>query len=217
MERVRRIVTRSGGGYRGKFPSRKLMRAVHYQSLLERDAILHLEYHPSVLAYQEQPCVVTYYDAEQNPRSYYPDFQAILVTGEDLFIEVKPAEKLERGRTKAKLERVAVRFDELKQRYRVWTQREIRRAPLIQNLKSLHAANRPVGKSAVPHHVIAGLRDEAASFELSELVGRIGSEAGVHRLIAAGVFQANLELPMTATTRVWTRWSKENQDDPFSL
>lgn len=217
MERVRRIVTRSGGGYRGKFPSRKLKRAVHYQSLLERDAILHLEYHPSVLVYQEQPYELTYYDAEQRARSYFPDFLAVLVTEEQVYIEVKPEEKLGHRRVREKLARVAVRFEELNQRYRVWTQRHIRRGPLIDNLKALHAANRPVGSGAEFDYVVESLRHESTSYEFSELVRRVGSEAKVLRLIALGTFQVDLEQAMTPSTRVWTQSDKENQHGSFSL
>lgn len=217
MERVRRIVTRSGVGYRGKFPSRKLKCAVYWQSLLERDAILHLEYHPAVVAYQEQPCEITYYDAELRPRSCIPDFWVLLISGEEFYIEVKPEAKLKRRRLKEKLAQIAVRFDELQQRYRIWTERHIRRQPLFNNLKTLHAANRPVGNGAELEYVIEALRHESSHFELSELIHRVGSEDRVKRLIAAGVFQSNLEQPMTPTMRVWTQWNKENQHGAFSL
>lgn len=217
MQRVRNIVTRSGGGFRGKFPSRKMGHMVHYQSLLERDAILHLEYHPLVLLYQEQPSRETYYDAEQKARSYYPDFQVVLVNGEEFFVEVKPEEKLAHDRVKDKLLRVALRFDEQQRQFRIWTQRHIRRAPLFNNLKNLHAVNRPVGKPAGLDQLIEALREESTNFELDELVHRVGSEAQVLRLIAAGIFQTHLEQPLTPTSRVWTQCNKENHHGAFSL
>ena len=217
MERVRRIVTRSGGGFRGKFPSRKLGRMVHYQSLLERDAILHLEYHPAVLKYQEQPSRETYYDAQNNARSYFPDFLTILVTTDQINQEVKPSAKLQSARVVDKLERVAQRMAEEERVFRVWTEQHIRREPLFSNLRRLHELRRPSARAAAIDLLVEAARADAVSFELGDLVERFGAEAEVLRLIAHGVFQANLEQPLTPSSRVWTQWNRENIDGAFSL
>ncbi len=217
MQRVRRIVTRSGGGFRGKFASRKLGRMVHYQSLLERDAILHLEYHPAVLAYQEQPSEETYYDAEHNPRAYFPDFLVVLVGTAAFNIEVKPHEKLQTAKVRDKLGRVAQRMAEQGRTFRVWTQHEIRREPLFTNLRRLHELRRPSLQAAAVEPLVRAARADAVSFELNELIERFGSEAEVLRLLAHGVFQTNLEQPLTPASRVWTQWNQENLDGAFSL
>jgi hypothetical protein len=217
MERVRRIVTRSGGGFRGKFPSRKLGRMVHYQSLLERDAILHFEYHPAVLQYQEQPSRETYYDATNNARSYYPDFLAVLASTVEINHEVKPQAKLRSARVRDKLERVALRMAEEERTFRVWTEQHIRREPLFSNLRRLHELRRPSIHATAIDLLVEAARAEAVSFELGDLTERFGSEAEVLRLIARGTFQANLEQVMTPNSRVWTQWDRENIDGAFSL
>lgn len=217
MHRVRRIVTRSGGGYRGKFPSNKLKKMVHYQSLLERDAILHLEYHPAVLAYQEQPSEETYYDVEHNARSYFPDFLAVLVTTEKFNVEVKPEGKLQSDKIRDKLERVALRLAETDRKFRVWTEREIRREPLFSNLKRLHRVNKPVARSPVVDQLVQAVRAESRSVELAALIERFGAESDVLRLIAAGIFQTDLEQPLTPHSCVWTQWDQENIHGAFSL
>ncbi len=217
LQRVRRIVTRSGGGFRGKFPSRKLGRMVHYQSLLERDAILHLEYHPGVLVYQEQPSQETYYDAEQSARSYFPDFLAVLVGTSEFNIEAKPHAKLQSAKVSDKLGRVAQRMAELGRTFRVWTQHEIRREPLFTHLQRLHELRRPSPHAAAIGALVQAARADASSFELGELVERFGSETEVLRLLAHGVFQTNLEQALTPTSRVWTQWNQENIDGAFSL
>ena len=108
--RVRKVVTRSGKRIRGKFPSAKMNRMVHWESLFERDAILHLEYHPLVVSYQEQPSIETYYDAAGEAHLYYPDFCARFVNGNELYIEVKPKRYLATREVRLKLEAVAWRF-----------------------------------------------------------------------------------------------------------
>ena len=217
MERVRRIVTRSGGGFRGKFPSRKLGCMVHYQSLLERDAILHFEYHPAVVKYQEQPSRETYYDAKNNARFYYPDFLAILVSTAESNHEVKPKAKLRSARVRDKLERVALRMAEEGRTFRVWTEEHIRREPLFTNLQRLHELRRPSIHATAIDLLVEAARAEAVSFELGDLTERFGSEAEVLRLIAHGTFQVNLEQAMTPNSRVWTQWDRENIDGAFSL
>jgi hypothetical protein len=53
--RARKVVTRSGKRIRGKFPSTKLGRMVHWESLYERDAILYLFSPPATMRRRTQP------------------------------------------------------------------------------------------------------------------------------------------------------------------
>jgi len=217
MQRVRRIVTRSGGGYRGKFPSRKLGRMVHYQSLLERDAILHLEYHPAVVDYQEQPSRETYYDADQNARFYFPDFLAILVTSMAINIEAKPHAKTLSPKTHDKLACVALRMSEQQRVFRVWTEHHIRREPLYSNLRRLHEARAQNTNPLRLEMLLKVARAEAPSFAYEELVKRFGTPSAVLGLLARGVLRANLEQPLTSSTRIWTQWNPEDIDGAFLL
>jgi len=92
--RVRTVITRRGRRLRAKFPSRKLGRYVHAESLLERDALYHIEYSPSVVNYQEQPVVIHYYDECGKPRRYFADFLVKFADGSEEFIEVKSLREL---------------------------------------------------------------------------------------------------------------------------
>lgn len=99
--RARKVITRSGRKFRGKFPSRKLGRMVHFESLLERDAIAILEAAADIASYQEQPRRVEYSDGEVI-REYFPDFQAVAVTGEVVDVEVKSSAQFHRNAIKKK-------------------------------------------------------------------------------------------------------------------
>lgn len=90
---ARKVVTRSGRGFRGYFPSKKLNRLVEFESILERDAIRIFENADEVIQYREQPTIVYYYtDGVQ--KKYYPDFELVLDSGQIVHIEVKPSGKL---------------------------------------------------------------------------------------------------------------------------
>ena len=77
----RNVVTRSGQRIRGYFPSHKCGQMIAWESLLERDAILLLEFSQGVVSYRHQPFVIDYSDGEQM-RKYYPDFEVVLEGGE---------------------------------------------------------------------------------------------------------------------------------------
>lgn len=84
----RKVVTRSGRGYRGYFPSRKLNRLVQFESLLEKEAIQYFEQNMEVISFQEQPELFHYYDHSGQQREYYPDFLLILESNHKLYVEV---------------------------------------------------------------------------------------------------------------------------------
>lgn len=86
-------MNRSGRNYRSYYPSRKMSRMIHCESILERDAAHMFERSEKVLSYYEQPQVVQYAQDEVI-KTYYPDFLVKVEHGE-IFIEIKPSEKLE--------------------------------------------------------------------------------------------------------------------------
>ena len=53
--RARQPTRNFSGLFRGKFPSMKVNRMIHWESLLERDAIMLFEFSPGVASYREQP------------------------------------------------------------------------------------------------------------------------------------------------------------------
>lgn len=91
----RKVVTRSGRGFRGYFPSKKLNRSVQFESILERDAIALFEKDVQIIFYQEQPELIFYHDKNLEPRKYYPDFMVEFESGLKFHIEIKPARKLD--------------------------------------------------------------------------------------------------------------------------
>lgn len=133
----RRVITRSGRHFRGRYPSRKLGRMVAFESLIERDVILLLEFSRGVQSYQEQPERIVYSDG-QTMREYYPDFEAKLASGPRVHIEVKPSAKLDSPKIAKKLQQIATHYAQHRDEYfRVITELDARKEPLHTNLKTL--------------------------------------------------------------------------------
>ncbi len=85
----RRVVTVSGIGVRGRFPSRKSANAVHFESRVENMALLFLEVAPAVKSIATQPCVFEYMDGARR-RRYTPDAAIKIGTlNQTVYIEVK--------------------------------------------------------------------------------------------------------------------------------
>lgn len=196
---ARNVVTRRGRRFRGYFPSAKLGRMVAWESLLERDAILLLEFSPGVSSYREQPTVVQYAD-ELRIRDYYPDFELVLGCGSLVHLEVKPSARLADPRVADKLRKIATHYALRRQDFRVVTELEIRREPLLTNLRALAYLQ---GR---PGHVLpasASLRRPFASGPLSYRVAveQFGRDT-LLRLLAAGSLVCDLMLPLRDDTPI---------------
>src|SRR5215831_20780141 len=125
---VRKVVTRSGKKFRGRFPSRKNAAMVCWESLHERQAILLFEYSANVASYEEQPSEETYY-VRGVPHRYYPDFRTTLTNGHVVDIEVKPSAKLLKAQNKEKYGRIASMYLRAGRQFRLLTERDYRAQP----------------------------------------------------------------------------------------
>lgn len=200
--RVRKVVTRSGKRFRGKFPSRKLGRMVQWESLLERDAILALEYLHEVATYQEQPSVEIYYDESHQPRRYVPDFRAVFADGRELIIEIKPQARIETKEIGEKLAAIARRFEEQGRSYRVLTEIDIRREPFFSNLERLHGSGRRLARASCADEQMQRL-GEGPVWTMSQAAQQVGGTEKVLQLVALGRLRIDLSLPIVATSPVW--------------
>lgn len=87
--RPRRIVTVSGRGVRGNFPSRKSARPAQFESLIEESTLRFLETAPSVKSLATQPRVFEYPDGIGR-RRYTPDVEIEIENVDGTtFLEVK--------------------------------------------------------------------------------------------------------------------------------
>jgi hypothetical protein len=208
---ARKVVTRSGRKIRGYFPSRKMERMIEWESLLERDAILLMEFSSGIKYYREQPERIVYY-ADQEQREYYPDFEISLFGDSVAHIEVKPFAQLQRRKVSDKLSHVLNHYERLGRQFLVLTDERIRRQPLLNNLSRLQYFNRP-------GYPIDGVRERYywrfgnAATTFAEAITELG-ESAVMTLLAYGVLSCDLEQPYaSANVIVW----KEDGDATILL
>lgn len=214
-ERARTVITRSSKHFRGKFPSRKCGRTVHWESLGERNAALWLEYHPAVTSYREQPVVETYYDAMLEPRRYIPDFEVILRNGVVIHIEVKPAKRLLRRNLREKYELIAQHYARAGRRFRLLTETELQKEPMCTNVRRLREFSKHPLLQPEAQAQLAVLGN-AASWGFDEAAEKIGTTT-LLRLVANGYLYVNLDVPMDRNCQVWTKHFEGADHDAFLL
>lgn len=214
--RARKVITRSGRGIRGKFPSKKMDKVVHWESLLERDAIMLFEMHPLVISYQEQPSEEIYYDRSGQAKSCYPDFLLRLAHGGQILIEIKRNVDLDRPSVAEKLGLIALRFAEQERPYRILSETQIRREPLRTNLHHLWEASRVacIGLEAAQAIDALGTTQQ---FTLNELMAVVGGKPLILAGIADGRLRTDLEKPLGPDSLIWSSKNWEAGDGAFQL
>ncbi len=196
--KVRKVVTPSGRGVRGYFPSQKMGRMIAWESLLERDAILLLEYSPAVIRYAEQPARVNFLH-EGEIRLYIPDFAAEISNIGNIHVEVKPSSKLVVGSKAARrMASITNHYLQTDTGFRILTENELRRQPRLTNLRLLayHAGRlHPADRQSIVNRLsIQPVNTIAAAVTV------LGDLRDVYRLLADGEYRCNLDCPITPGT-----------------
>lgn len=214
--RVRKVVTRSGKRFRGKFPSRKLNRMVHWESLLERDAIFHFEYHPLVMSYQEQPSIEIYYDSHGTPHRYFPDFRLNFRDGRELFVEVKPTQFLATKEVREKFQAVAKMFEEQGRRFRIMTEDDIRRQPLLSNLLRIHQSGKRASQVEPDARLVKTLTG-GPLWTRANLVQQLLGVNKVYRLLCGNHLSVDLEASLSDDSEVWLANTQGGSNGSFRI
>lgn len=195
---VRDVVNRSGRGFRGHFPSRKMKQVVDWESIEERNAIYLFEFSPGVASYRGQPELVYYPDGTEL-RKYYPDFEITTTGGISVHIEVKLSSKLLREKYADKYRAIAAHYQSLGRHFQILTEKETRREPLFSNLKKLKRHYRPTKE--LPRflsQVASALKPGPQPLGVLEM-----NEAAIWRLLALGHLRCDLAAPITASTLIF--------------
>ena len=208
---ARNILSRSGSILRGKFPSRKNGRMIAYEELLEADALVLFEMHPSVVAYCEQPCTIR---SEAPVWRYTPDFELLLRDGRSVLVEVKPHAKLDRPEVADQIANAGRLLAQEGRELCVLTDLEIRQEPRLGILQSLQRRLPPLAPS--DKHIDQALstlrRDEVRT--LAQCHSCLGAEVTAV-LFARGYLQCDLQIPLSVDAIV--RHDMEARHDWFFI
>ena len=209
----RKVVTRSGRGYRGYFPSWKMQRVVEWESILERDAILLFEFSRGVVSYQEQPELIEY-EFEGEIHRYYPDFEVILTNGQIIHFEVKPSEKLKSHELIKKMSAIKHHYDRMGRDFRILSSDQIQKYPRNSNLMYLtkiqfQHGNYSSVKSKAMKAINADLNPTIKS--LSEIYGLVN----VLLLISRGLIIFDFDIDLFAENNPVRLVSEADDDSLF--
>lgn len=190
----RRVVTRSSRKFCGYIPSKKLGRMVEWESVLERDAILLLEFSNGIKTYQEQPELVIY-EHDGQMRRYFPDFSITLSNDEVVHLEVKPASKLTSLDLLNKFDAIARHYDRIGRNFRILTDDYIRDEPRLTNLKRFASVQHHKGDLQVVQLKVINLLKDGSIFTVQSL-SKIYGFTNVLVLLARGTICCNMNVEL---------------------
>ncbi|MEE4379879.1 MAG: TnsA endonuclease N-terminal domain-containing protein [Candidatus Competibacteraceae bacterium] len=202
----------------GRVPSQKMARLVAYESPLERDFYLMLEFDRGVDYYEEQPLAISYQHPTVGKRTYTPDVLVRYFKDKSLggprapeLFEIKPRDELRRNWTDFKPKFKAARRYARKKGWRfiIVTEREIR-TPYLDNAKFLmrYIHDQPnYERENVLLEMMADLRESdpetliAAIF--SDRMNKARLIPSLWRLIGCRAIGVDLTRPLTMQSRIW--------------
>lgn len=166
-------------------------------SLLERDACLHGLFSPKVQKYNPQPLTLKFRCAGQVIKSK-PDVEVIYVDGSSELLEIKYLDQYLNPRVREKCRRVKDQFAAIGMRYRVVTEKQIRRCPM--RLKNFY---RLLGYRLEPLALPStNWLDDRKEYLVADIAEKLGGDALVFHLIAKGKLTFDFSQPLTLNTRV---------------
>jgi hypothetical protein len=169
---------------------------VECESTLEGDVVHLLEFSPGVKSYRVQPARVEYWDGSCM-RIYYPDFEAILVDGHRLHIEVKHSRQLQDFKTAKKYRHIAEHYAETDEEFCLITEEACRSEPLRSNLRRLIylRTKAPTAQTLNTTELLQKLGFAPRTLgQVEHLLGK----ATAHRALAFGLLETDLSAEISA-------------------
>lgn len=202
-------------GVTGGFSSGKNGRALGFESLLEKDFMILLEFDPEVERFEEQPVRIPVEAKGRRPTSYVPD---VLVhyrparngkARKARLVEVKKRSDLEKNR-----EKYAPKFAAAKRyaadrgwEFHVMSDEDIR-TPRLPNLKFLREYRLIAPDATEIHAVLDGIMNAGGRIEMHALLERMHDSDNhklqtipvIWHLVVCGQVHVDLDQPLTGET-----------------
>ena len=223
-----RTIPKNSRSLTGKIIDSRTHTAVAFESALERDLYLLLDFDPAVAYFEEQPVTITYQDPVGVNRRYTPDVLVHYIPTlrgqrdhRSVRYEIKYRDDLRTHwheyRAKFKAARRYARSQGWV--FRLITEREIR-TPYLQNAKFLRQYRERRFDSGDRHQMLAILasRGEMEPEPLLALLSPDRWERArllpvLWHLIAIGEVGADLTVPLTMSSRIWSCQPREDGHD----
>jgi len=204
-------------GVTGAFPSRKNGRALGFESLLERDYMIRLEFDEGVESFEEQPVRIPVVGKGRRPATYVPD---VLIryrrarngrARRPVLAEVKKQADLDKYKEKYAPKFAAARkfAAERGWEFRTVTEKDIR-TPRLPNLKFLREYHLIDPEPGATDRVLKAVRAMGGAPGFQALInemhdtdaGRLATIPVIWHLVAIGVLHVDLDRPINNETVV---------------
>jgi len=198
--RSRKVVSRSNARSTGKYPSWKMGRMIHWESINELNAFRLLDCDPNVTSYSEQPCQIVYV-LDGAERVHYPDILVTTTTGKQLW-EVKHRSNASEPEVLARANFLSRTLPSWGYEYRTVFDEDLARQPRLNNANLLLS----LGKRAITDCEWEDIRQtvtEEGSLVWSEAssgnYGARGREV-LSSLVLRGVLTIDMNSPISPAT-----------------
>jgi hypothetical protein len=182
-----------------------------HEGLLEGDALYHFEVSPQIASYREQPITLNYPNGNRT-RRYTPDFEIVLQSGEQVYIEIKPERNLAKEEVQQKLTWVSDYLKRSGIRFVTLTEHELRQEPRRANLIWLYRQtprkkpNLDAQRTVIDRYKLSF---PMTFGESQSLLAESGVD--VFSLLASGWLRCDLETAITPSTQLYLTGGKDNE------
>lgn len=212
--RVREPVKPTTGRVVGYFPSVKNNRSIAWGSQLEQKACYVFEFSPEIIRYKEQPLTI-YYRLNGELLRYTPDFELTLLSGELIYVEIKPAAKLQNPFLQKKLNAISQYWKEKGQRFLILSDQELDNPILQSNLKLLRSYLRVKCDPELVQIAIQWIKKQNKPF-LGNLGIYLNSINKVYSLLAHQFFLTDLHEQIHLESHLYLQEENDNENKLFS-
>lgn len=201
----------------GTFSSAKNGKSLGYESLLERDLMILLEFDDTVERFEEQPVKVPLVVNGKKLKPYVPDILIHYLPSESgearrpVLGEVKKSDDLKKNKKKyaPKFEAASRHSEEHGWEWRIFTEKDIC-TPYLDNLKFLREYHSAEPDAVLLQEVINYLQNARSSVTVESLLKKLCPTEdttlqiapAIWNLVATKRITANLEKPLTIKTRL---------------
>ncbi|MFT3929283.1 MAG: TnsA endonuclease N-terminal domain-containing protein [Spongiibacteraceae bacterium] len=148
-------------------------------SLLERDAMMLCHFCSRIASFTSQPLTLTYSGTDKDIEAT-PDLEVNYIDNSSELLEIKYADELEKPGLKDKYRNIQTQFAHMGRRYRIITDKQIRRDPnKLRNFRRLLGYR--LDESPLPE---IDWLPANKPFGIRDLAEKLGSEGDVYRLLA---------------------------------
>lgn len=214
VTRAREPVRPTAGKVVGFFPSVKNNRQIAWESQLEKWACLLFEFSHGVMSYREQPRTI-FYPSRQGLRKYTPDFEITLRNKQVVYVEVKPAEKLNDELLKEKLRDIDAFFKKHDHHFIVITDLELNQPIRQENLTFLRPYLKNLCRADLVGQSISWLSKNKVT-TLNELCVFTGSLNLAYALIAQFHIAIDLDKKISPDTQIFLPKETSNENCLFA-